>query len=90
MVKRKREDNEEVQSAKQRRVVHKLKLGLTKIGHAFKVSKGFERQKLGRRRKNAIAKSNEENVNRIDSEIVALKVRPVSKYCHPYVTQRLT
>lgn len=77
MVKRKREETEsgQVDSAKRQRVQHKLKVGVTKIGHAFKVSKGFERQKLGRRRKTAAAKSNAQDVQRIDSEIAALKVR---------------
>lgn len=79
MPKRKRdggdgEDTEGRNGVKQRRIEHKLKLGATKLGHAFKVAKGFERQKLGRRRKNAVSESNVKDVARIDSEIEALKV----------------
>lgn len=76
MGKRKREHStepDERQSVKQQRVQHKLKLGVTKIRHAFKISKGFERQKLGRRQKKAAAENNDKDVKRIDSEIAALK-----------------
>lgn len=76
MPKRKRdEDGDEESSVKQRRVQHKLKVGVTKLGHAFKIAKGFERQKLGRRRKNAVSQQNDKDIARIDSEIVALKAR---------------
>jgi hypothetical protein len=83
MPKRKREDGDvpDVDTrngVKQRRTEHKLKLGAIKLGHAFKVAKGFERQKLGRRRKNAVAQSNPKDVKRIDAEIEALKVRVTS------------
>ena len=79
MPKRKRDDGDlqEVEShrgAKQQRVQHKLKVGVTKLGHAFKVAKGFERQKLGRRRKTAVAEKNDNDISRIDTEIDALKV----------------
>ena len=68
------QDSEGHNSAKQRRVEHKLKLGATKLGHAFKIAKGFERQKLGRRRKTAVSESNVKDITRIDAEIEALKV----------------
>lgn len=78
MPKRKRdEDSEEVgrpPSAKQARVKHKLQVSTAKLAHAFKVAKGFERQKLGRRRKNLLAQKDEKSVRRIDGEVVALKV----------------
>lgn len=79
MPKRKRDagDSEDTKGSagiKRQRIEHKLKLGATKIGHAFKVAKGFERQKLGRRRKTAVSESNVKDVARIDSEIEALKV----------------
>ena len=78
MAKRSREDadldNADDRSVKQRRVAHKLSQSASKIGHAFKVARGFERQKLGRRRKNAVAKADQKDVDRIDSEIGALKV----------------
>lgn len=79
MVKRKRveEDSEleETSSTKHKRIQHKLKVGTAKLGHAFKVAKGFERQKLGRRRKNAASQDKQEDIPRIDAEIAALKVR---------------
>ena len=79
MAKRKRDDDtkatDEVVGIKRQRVGHKLKTGVTKLGRAFKVVKGFERQKLGRRRKTALAQSNAKDVERIDAEISALKVR---------------
>ncbi|KAI7139001.1 hypothetical protein KC337_g52 [Hortaea werneckii] len=61
--------------AKQQRVQHKLKQGEVKFGHAFKLAKGFERQKLGRRQKSAGAEKKEQDVQRINAEIAALKVR---------------
>jgi len=80
MPKRKREGDaddapEPNNGAKAQRVRHKLQQGTVKLGHAFKVAKGFERQKLGRRRKNAIAQSNATDVKRIDAEAAAVKVR---------------
>ena len=79
MPKRKRDDvdgqnSEGRNSVRQRRVEQTLKLGATKLGHAFKVAKGLERRKLGRRRKTAVSESNEKDVARIDAEIEALKV----------------
>jgi len=75
MAKRKREDAEDDSGSniKQRRISHKLKLHITKIGHAFKTSKGLERQKLGRRHKTATSKAESADITRIDSEILALK-----------------
>ena len=79
MPKRSREDDGvqdmEGNSVKARRVEHRLKLGATKLGHAFKIARGFERQKLGRRQKTAVSRSDITNVERIDAEIGALKVR---------------
>jgi len=81
MPKRKRDSDSPVvdasaaPSAQQQRVQHKLQQGTVKLGHAFKVAKGFERQKLGRRRKNATAQREQKIVQRIDAEIDALKVR---------------
>lgn len=78
MPKRKRDSDdsdEGATGAKQQRIQFKLKQGTVKVGHAFKVAKGFERQKLGRRRKNAVTQKNEKDIQRIDAEIAALKVR---------------
>lgn len=60
--------------AKQQRIQHKLSQNVLKIAHAFKIAKGFERQKLGRRQKSAIAEEKFEDVKRIGAEIGALKV----------------
>lgn len=61
--------------AKKQRVQYKLKQGVVKVGHAFKLAKGFERQKLGRRQKAAVAENKEKDIHRINAEIAALKVR---------------
>lgn len=79
MPKRKREDGEaegspEVADPKQKRLQLKLEQGAVKVGHAFKVAKGFERQKLGRRQKTAASEKNEKNAQRVETEIAALKV----------------
>lgn len=60
---------------KKQRATYKLKQGTQRVAHAFKLAKGFERQKLSRRRKTAVAKGEEKDIERIDAEIVALKVR---------------
>ena len=78
MGKRKREDEEGVThggGAKGQRVRYKIQHGTVKLGHAFKVAKRFERQKLGRRHKDAVKQRNEKNEQRINAEIAALKVR---------------
>jgi hypothetical protein len=85
MSKRKRDDDAEetsekapeavVADPKQKRLQLKLHQGTVKLGHAFKVAKGFERQKLGRRQKTAAAAKNEKDAQRVETEIAALKVR---------------
>ena len=85
MPKRKRENDTETEDvrpgAQQQRVQYKLKQSTVKLGHAFKVAKGFERQKLGRRRQTAVAEKEDKTVQRIDAEIGALKVRANSEVC---------
>lgn len=44
------------------------------LQRSLKLAKGFERQKLGRRRKTALQTNTENDVKRIDGEIEALKV----------------
>lgn len=84
MPKRKRDDGTEgtpekspepVADPKQKRLQLKLHQATVKLGHAFKVAKGFERQKLGRRQKTAAAAKNEKDAQRVETEIAALKVR---------------
>lgn len=67
--------DQQEQSAKVRRIEYKLTQGTVKLGHAFKIAKGFERQKLGRRSKQAAGQEGEKDVPRIASEIIAIKVR---------------
>lgn len=79
MPKRKREgsadDGAAPAGARAQRITFKLNQGAVKVGHAFKVAKGFERQKLGRRQKQAKQNSDAKAAERIDNEIEALKVR---------------
>jgi len=65
---------EEPQSMRAIRAEAKLVNGHKLIARAFKTARGFERQKLGRRRKTALAASNAKGVERIDAETAALKV----------------
>ena len=58
------------------RVVEDGKRGLHK---ALKLARGFERQKLGRRQKDARQKNASEELLRLDHEIAALKVRRLQK-----------
>jgi hypothetical protein len=88
MPKRKRDVNEgndggsgeeQGKSLRQRRVEHKLDHGRKLVSRAFKTAKGFERQKLSRRRKTACDKGDAKDVTRIDAEIEAIKVcRPAT------------
>lgn len=56
-----------------KRVAEKFHHHKKLLSRALKTAKGFERQKLGRRRKTAL-KDNAADVVRIDAEIDALKV----------------
>lgn len=65
-------------SIQNQRAAFKLDQNVRKLAHAFKIAKGFERQKLGRRQKKATCERNiegEEVLVRINAEIAALKVR---------------
>ncbi|EMC99940.1 hypothetical protein BAUCODRAFT_356120 [Baudoinia panamericana UAMH 10762] len=99
MPKRKRGDDvephdyEEREVQERRRTVrHKLKQGIVHLGHAFKIAKGFERQKLGRRRRNATSQkdNSEADVQRIDAEIVALKALDNATCAHVYLYKTLS
>lgn len=67
---------EKGKSPRMRRVEYKLDQGHKLLNRAFKTAKGFERQKLSRRRKTACDKSDAKDVVRIDEEIEAIKVCP--------------
>lgn len=62
-------------TAKQRKQLPpKIDLGKKSLTKALQVSRGFERQKLSRRRKTAEKEGKANDVSRIDGEIEALKV----------------
>ena len=52
----------------------KLYKAKVKLGNAFKIAKGFERKKIGRRQKTAAAAKNEKDSQRVETEIAAMKV----------------
>jgi hypothetical protein len=58
---------------KQRRILYAFSQGAHQLAQAFKLAKGFERQKLGRRRKDAEAQKDYRGMRRIDEEVAALK-----------------
>lgn len=62
-------------SVQQQKASEAFTTGCTLLTRAFKPAKGFERQKLSRRRQTAVSKGEGQNVTRIDEEIEALKVR---------------
>lgn len=61
-------------SIRQLRTEQKLEHGQKLLFRAFKTAKGFERQKLGRRRKTASADDDTKDMERIDAEVTVLKV----------------
>lgn len=68
MPKRKREGVNVLQDA--------LPLALRNLVRNLKVARGIERQKLGRRQKDALARKDAPDNARIEAEIQALKVGP--------------
>lgn len=61
-------------SIQTQRTLFKLDASVRKLAHAIKIAKGFERQKLGRREKNALKEANGQELERIRAEIGGLKV----------------
>jgi hypothetical protein len=59
---------------RRQRAAEKIHHGKKVLQRSLKVAKGFERQKLSRRQKNASAKRDSSEVARLDSEVEALKV----------------
>jgi hypothetical protein len=70
MPKRKRENNESPNDALRKQI----ELGQTLLVRNLKIARGIERQKLGRRQKDALAKKDAADNVRIEAEIRALKV----------------
>jgi len=80
MSKRKRDDEASPAAndfRRQRRIVATFTQSAEKLAQAFKLARGFERQKLGRRKKNAVHEKDAKDEARIDAEVTALKVREV-------------
>lgn len=77
MGKRRRDFDVPSVGAKRQRIAGKLHYTTKRVAHAFKVAKGYERTKLGRRQKKAEEQSNQPLLERIGTEITALKVRPI-------------
>ncbi|KAG0645765.1 bud22 [Hyphodiscus hymeniophilus] len=77
MPKRKRgayeEDGDRVQSMRKKDAYEKLTQSKKLLHRALKTAKGFERQKLGKRLKNATASGSTDEATRINREIAALK-----------------
>ena len=51
-----------------------LEQGTKALFRSLKLARGFERQKLGRRQKQAKAQNNEVDISRLNAEVAALKV----------------
>ena len=58
----------------QRQVEHLLEQGKKALFKSLKVARGFERQKLGRRQNTAKAEKAYDDLQRLNSEVAALKV----------------
>ncbi len=71
-----------VPHAQRKRLEEKLHHGKKVLHRALKVAKGFERQKLGRRRQTAVKGQSQEEIERLDGEIQALKVGPHDVQAH--------
>lgn len=69
MPKRKRNGSDGSQQALRKQ----LELGQTVLARNLKLARGFERQKLGRRQKDAVARQDAADNVRIEAEIRALK-----------------
>lgn len=70
MPKRKRDGNDSPKDSLRKQ----LELGQKALAHNLKLARGTERQKLGRRQKDALAKNDAADNMRIEAEICALKV----------------
>jgi hypothetical protein len=83
MPKRKRGAGQDEPSEGERKkaaVERQIVLGKRELTKNLKLAKGFERQKLGRREKDARAKKAQADVTKLELEIAALKVRKLSSF----------
>ena len=76
MPKRKRTENDSLPERQSNRQQHQFEGALShgKTILFLKLARGFERQKLGRRQKEARSADSKEQLERIEAEVVALKV----------------
>ncbi|KJY02398.1 cellular morphogenesis protein Bud22 [Zymoseptoria brevis] len=96
MSKRKRDDEPESGAVKihkdyrkLRQIVGAFNESSEQLAKAFKTARGFERQKLGRRRKNAAAQKDDKDVERIDAEVAALKTLDVTTAAQHHLAKSL-
>lgn len=102
MIKRKQEDSDGIHKGsgnltarelrlRQRRLEEVIDNGKKSVFRALKLGRGFERQKMGRRRKLAKEKHADGDLERLDVEIVALKVClfDMKKDCQAHVIHRI-
>ena len=81
---------ESLKALAQRERIHGLlENGKTTIFRALKVARGFERQKLGRRQKNAAKEKKDEEFNRIKDEVEALKKLELEKVAESHLCKTL-
>ncbi|EME49697.1 hypothetical protein DOTSEDRAFT_68463 [Dothistroma septosporum NZE10] len=96
MSKRKRDSDADEDDApvatdfrQQRQIAATFEDSAKQLARAFKAGKGFERQKLGRRKKNAVAAKDEKDVERIDAEVAALKTLDNTLAAEHYLAKSL-
>ena len=79
MSKRKRSHHDNVSDGALHDLQHQLEAtlsnGRTVLFRSLKLARGFERQKLGRRQKNAKSDGSVEQLEKLGTEVIALKVR---------------
>ena len=82
-----------LQRRQQERLLGYLENGQTQLLGALKLARGFERQKLGRRQKDATSKndqdSNRKDVGRINTEIRALKALELASAAEFYIARTI-
>ena len=82
MSKRKRSHDDDASDGTLRGLQHQLEAtlsnGRTLLFRSLKLARGFERQKLGRRQKNAKSGGSVEQLEKLGAEVIALKVRTPS------------
>ncbi|EEP76436.1 predicted protein [Uncinocarpus reesii 1704] len=98
MPKRKREDVDENPASnpeprkltlRATRLEQKIEQGIQQVHRALKTARGFERQKLGRRQKNAQSKNETAQLSRLSEEVQALKSLDLSEISRKYVIKQL-